>query len=158
MSSGVNDEPQVACNTLMIYQYSSPRDLDGTHNSMINRHFGWVSGLKYQYPIKPRQSPPKPVDHMIKKPAKTRAEAGLSFEDFTQGGRLIYIMGQRPQHSWDVTSGSTLHPRGLQSSKSRKLIRDGIMPAMHSSLAEISPNTKPRETKDGLYLQSGILP
>jgi hypothetical protein len=66
---------------------------------------------------------------MIKKPARTRAEAGLSFEDFTQEGRLIYIMGQRPQHSWEVTYGSTLHPRGLQSSKSRKLIRDGIMPA-----------------------------
>jgi hypothetical protein len=83
VSNGVNDEPQVACNTLIIYQYSSPRDLDGTHNRMINRHFGWVSGLKYQYPIKSRQSPPKPVNYIIKKLAKTRIEVRLSFKDFT---------------------------------------------------------------------------
>ena len=94
MSDGVNDEPQVACDTLMIYQYSSTRDLDDTYKMMINRHSGWVSGLKYQYPIKPGQSPPKPVDHMIKKPARTRAKVGLSFERCYSGrGGLIYIMG-----------------------------------------------------------------
>jgi hypothetical protein len=76
----------------MIYQYPSTRDLDGTHNRMINRHFGWVRALKY--PIKPGQSSPKAVDHMIKKSARIRAEVGLSFEGFYSGrGRLIYIMG-----------------------------------------------------------------
>jgi hypothetical protein len=84
VSDGVDDETEVACSTLMICQYSSARDLDGTHNKMKKRHFGCVSGLKYQYPIKLGQSPPKPVDHMIKKPARARAEVGLSFEDFAR--------------------------------------------------------------------------
>ena len=143
MSDGVNNEAQVACNALIICQYSSARDLDGTYNKMINRHLGWVSGLKYQYPIKPGQSPPKPVDHMIKKPARTRAEAGLSFEECCSGrGRLIYIMGRELQHTRELMYGSTWRPCYLQSSKSRKLVGDGTVPAyaflidVRSSLAE----------------------
>jgi hypothetical protein len=129
------------------------RDFDGTHNRMINRRFGWVRDLKYQHPIKPRQSPPKPVDHIMKKPARTRVEVGLSFEDFTRGWKAHIYNGTETQHPWEVTYGSTLHPRGLQSSESRKLIRDAIMPAyaflinVLSFLAETSPNTKPKRNE-----------
>ena len=104
---------------------------------------------------------------MIKKLAGTRAEVRLSFEDFTQrrGRRAHIYNGTRDPRTLGKSHMGQPTPAHAACSlvKVENRLEMAQCLSMHSSLTcvpplwKISANTKPKETKDDPYLQSGRL-